>query len=260
MNKYFETTDPTLVPDEISSEQGHDYELTTKDDKYTIMLSAIFKGRFTSEIVETFGEKYEDNMIGKTIQYTSGTNNVTDWIILGKQVNEQGKNDIIITTKIPVSTLYLERTFAEYSVCDTKIENACKSYVGNTGILGTKNAEIKEIRSITINDINTAVGFNETVDIGPVEFKYPYWPDGKWIDDWSEIDSSFIFPLGTYGYYYYEGDYKLSGTMNNWRPTSITLGKPNNMKYIEANGESYWFPGRGSYLTDDGVRFRSFLC
>ena len=99
LNKYFETTDLTLIPDEISSEQGHDLTLTTKDNKYTIMLSEIFKGTFASKNLETFGEKYEDSMIGKTIQYTSGTNNVTDWIILGKQINEQGKNDIIITTK-----------------------------------------------------------------------------------------------------------------------------------------------------------------
>ena len=247
-----------IYSDEVSSE--HDVELTTKDNKYAMKLSEIFKGRFASENIETIGEKYEDSMIGKTIDYKSTNNNVTDWIILGKQENEQRKNDVIITTKNPVSTLQLERTFAEYVVCDTKIGNACKSYVGSTGTLGTKTAKIKEVRSITIDDINTTVGFNETVNIGPADLKYPYWPDGEWIDDWNRIDSSFIPPLGAYIYYYYGDGYKLTGTMNNWRDTSITLGIPNNMKYIKTNGGAYWIPGRGSYETDDGVSYRSFFC
>ena len=49
LNKYFETVEDTDIPDEVSSEQGQDYELTTKDDKYTIMLSEIFKGKFANK-------------------------------------------------------------------------------------------------------------------------------------------------------------------------------------------------------------------
>ena len=186
LNKYFETTDLTLIPDEISSEQGHDLTLTTKDNKYTIMLSEIFKGTFASKNLETFGEKYEDSMIGKTIQYTSGTNNVTDWIILGKQINEQGKNDIIITTKNPVSTLQITATLAEWTGFETKVSNACKTYVGETGIFGTKTANIKEVRNIKIEDINSMVGFNNKVNniiLGGEanDYAYPKSDGSGWI-------------------------------------------------------------------------------
>ncbi len=51
LNKYFEATDSTSIPDEISSE--HDVELTTIVEKYKINLSEIFKGKFANENNET---------------------------------------------------------------------------------------------------------------------------------------------------------------------------------------------------------------
>ena len=246
LNKYFEATDSTSIPDEISSEQGHDIELTTKDEKYTIMLSEIFKGRFAGENLETFGEKYEDSMIGKTIAYTSGTNNVSDWIIIGKQENAQGKNDIIITTtNISESTLRIDHNIVEWSAYETKLNNACKSYVGTTGTLGTKSATIKDVRNITMDDIKNAVGFNET--IYPVilssstnSYSYPNSDGTEWINQNNMEYSSFELPEG----YFYGGEsgrYMLFRSSNqNGTPNSIVLGKPENMIYITTEGGNYW--------------------
>ena len=102
LNKYFETTEASSIPNEVSS--TNDLELTTLDAKYKINLSEIFKGNFINgNPVITFGEKYDDSMIGKIIVYESANNNsdiqeAGGWIIIGKQTT-LGKNDIIITTK-----------------------------------------------------------------------------------------------------------------------------------------------------------------
>lgn len=49
LNKYFQDTEASSIPDEVSSEQGHDYELTTKDNQYIIKLSEIYRGKFSAE-------------------------------------------------------------------------------------------------------------------------------------------------------------------------------------------------------------------
>ena len=235
LNKYFKATETTSIPDEVSSEDGHDLELETKDEKYKINLSKIFKGRFASEnVVETFGEKYEDNMIGKTIQYTSGTNNITDWIILGKQVNEQGKNDILITTKNPVSTQQINRTLVEWAGYETKIKNACKTYVGETGTLGSKSATIKEVRNITLADINTAVGFNGTINSVTISnenggFAYPNSNYSGWIKSGDEGYESWTWAT--------EPEHAIS-------KDDARLENAENMKYIVANNTGYWIASR----------------
>ena len=249
LNGYFETTNPTSIPDEVSSEQGHDHELTTLDNKYKIMLSEIFKGKFASEKVETFGEKYEDSMIGKTINYTSGINNVTDWIILGKQVNEQEKNDIIITTKNPVSSQRIDWTLAEWIGYEDKINNACKAYVGESGTLGTKSATIIEVRSINLDDINNTVGFNEIINSVTISndnggFAYPKTDGTGWIKNTDDIYSAWPTPptLIKEAYYYYNdnGTYKFCSTTNVFNNTEITVSKSNKMIYILSNNNAYW--------------------
>lgn len=52
LNTYFKPTAEASIPDEVSSEVGHDIELTTKDEKYTIKLSEIYSGNLKKEIVE----------------------------------------------------------------------------------------------------------------------------------------------------------------------------------------------------------------
>ena len=267
LNKYFITTVTDLIPDEISSEQGHDLTLTTKDDNYTIMLSEIFKGRFSSINVETFGEKYEDSMIGKTIDYES-VNNVTDWIILGKQVNAQGKNDVIITTKNPVSTQKIQYTLAEWTGYEEKINNACKTYVGQTGTLGTKTIDIKEVRSITLDDINNAVGFNETINNVTINnsnggFAYPNSEGTGWVKNTDAGYSSWPIPPATIKetYYYYNdnGTYKFNSISNGFSNAITNLGKSGNMIYILANNSPYFVASRSASLSSEGVNFYEAL-
>lgn len=214
------------------------------------MLSEIYKGKFTNNnIVETFGEKYEDSMIGKTINYTSGKNNVTDWIILGKQGNAQGKNDVIITTKNPVSAQEIQLTLEEWTEYETKINNACKNYIGETGMLGLKTFTAKEVRSITIEDINNTVGFSETIN--PVtlggtsnDFAYPKDDGSGWIVKGTDENYTlWSYPIETYFYFDADG-YKFSSATNHFSDVSITLGRPNCMKYIMANNTAYWVSSR----------------
>ena len=47
LNKQFNTTDPTTLPDEITNESN--INLTTKDDKYTVKLSEIYLGEFAKK-------------------------------------------------------------------------------------------------------------------------------------------------------------------------------------------------------------------
>ena len=262
LNKYFETTDPTLIPDEVSSE--HDVELTTIVKKYKINLSEIFKGNFTNNnIVETFGEKYEDSMIGKTINYISGTNNVTDWIILGKQVNAQGKNDILITTKNPISTLSIDGTLTEWIRYETNVSSACKNYVGETGTLGTKAANIVEVRSITLKDINNTVGFiaPETFDeftfrSGDNDFEnklinYYYPNENKENPAWVKPEGTNIWKHLNDAYFYVNsnGTYKYTSAKKGWTSETVlslenNLKKSSNMTYILANNTLYWVASR----------------
>ncbi len=98
LNKYFEEIEPNIIPNEVSSTS--DIELTTTDEKYTINLSKIFKGKFADENkVITLGEKYQDSWIGRKIEFTSNSEEGT-WIILGKDEN----GDILITQTNPIGT------------------------------------------------------------------------------------------------------------------------------------------------------------
>ena len=264
LDKYFIAIATESIPDEVSS--TNDIELTTLDERYKINLSEIFKGKFANNnVIESFGEKYEDSMIGKTINYTSGTNNVTDWIILGKQVNSQGKNDIIITTRNSVSSLELEPTLAEYGRYELKIKNACKAYVGENGLLGENAITPTDVRSITMDDINTAVGFNEIIYPAPVGnandgfggVPLPNSDGTGWINIGSEGYSSAV-PSESY-MYYYDGGYKFGSASRNtynWgSQVDLTLEKPDNMKYIVAGTSNYWVPTRGARMTEDGAIF-----
>ena len=225
-------------------------EMTTKSGAYKVKLSEVLNGANVSlptQTVATLGEQYTDTMIGKTIDYKS-VNNVNDWIILGKQVNEQGKNDVIITTKNPVSAQEIQKTLAEWTGYEEKINNACKTYVGQTGTLGTKSADIKEVRSITLDDINNAVGFSETINNVTISnsnggFAYPKLDGTGWMVKTDAGYSSYSFPIGGY-HYYNDNGYKFGSITNNFNVVDITLGRPDNMTYILANNVPYWVASR----------------
>ena len=227
-------------------------------------MSKIFKGNFsTQNDVLTFGEKYEDSMIGRTIDYKSANNNVTEWIILGKQVNSQGKNDVIITTKNAVGLLGISPGLEAWKAYETNVNNACKTYVGETGILGTKSASIKEVRSITLEDINKAVGFNENINTVTISnanggFSYPNENGMGWVKNTDAGYSSWPAPPATIkeGYrYYYDGTSGRlgSGVGDPDCRTRITLEKSYTISKI-LNG-SYWVASRTAMLRSFGAEF-----
>ncbi len=217
----------------------------------------------------TLGENYQDSWIGKTIEYKSEKNNVNEWIILGKQINEQGKNDIIITTKNTVSTKQMNYTLEEWCNYKNTLNATCKSYVGETGILGTKSATVKEIRSITIEDINTAIGFTipETFDevVFGVDnnFAYPKKDGSGWIKN---TDSNYLttnalertYLNNAYEYYSAAETYKYSSSKSNWYEQTLTatnLSKPSNMVFVLADLNSYWV---ASYAVDIDHNFAEY--
>lgn len=242
LNKYLKITEANDIssddiPDEISTE--NDLELTSLNEKYKINLSEIFKGNFE---VATLGEKYEDSWIGRTISFKS-ENNVEDWIVLGKQVNNQGKNDVIITTKNPISSqepgrsegefLKIEKTLAEWQNYENTINTACINSVGTTGTLGSKSALIKEVRSITVEDIDNCVGFIEPVNPITISnsnggYAYPNSDGTGWIKKSNDEYSSYTIPHKSFEY----------------RNTSNMFEKPEYLKYIFANGYYYFVATR----------------
>ena len=226
----------------------------------------------------TFGGNYEDSWIGRTINYHSSNNNVNDWIIIGKQVNQQGKNDIIITTKNPVGSLYIDGSLANYIRYCTLVNNACSNYVGTTGTLGTKAATIKEVRSLTLEDINNAVGFTppETLieytfrpgenDLENHEVNYWFPNDDENNPAWVEptVSNTYTHLDDAYSYFYNSNTEKWVYRHNkiDWEAldvielTSNNLKAPNNFKYIFAD-KSYHY---AYYIASTALHIESDYC
>ena len=187
MNKQFKTVDENSIPDEVSS--SNDIKLTTIDEKYKINLSEIFKGKFANEYpVTTFGEKYDDSMIGKTIAYTSN-NGENNWIILGKDKF----GDILITTKDPVGNYRLNNTAKQWYDYENDLNNSCSIY---TGTIGANNIAVKNARSITIEDINYTVGYTATetelvFGTNNIQCYYPNEETDSWVKPTSENEWSY---------------------------------------------------------------------
>ena len=280
LNKYFKTVVSNTIPDNVST--TNDLKLTTIDEKYTVNLSEIFKGIFSEENnATTLGENYQDSWIGKTIDYKSINNNVNDWIILGKQVNEQGKKDVIITTKNPVSSQFIDQTLAEWIRYETKINTACSNYIGTTGTLGTKTATIKEVRSITLEDINNAMGFTPPEQLKEYTFRAgendfenqqvnyyfpnenednPAWVEPSPTNTWSHTHNRYEY---RYGEYYdsnsdtWVDSWVFSSDGNNTilQLNSNNLKTPNNIKYILANEDRCWVATKEVEIYDGGAQY-----
>ena len=273
LNKYFKTTEITSIPDEVS--ETSDLVLTTLNEKYKINLSEIFKGSFQTN-TETIGKKYDDSWIGKGVNYKSENNNIDEWIVIGKQMNEQGKNDILITTAYPVGGIGFELTYEEWLDYNQTLNTACLNCVGSTGTLGTTNVQAKEVRSITLKDINTAVGFTlpETFDeftfgsIQNLEEKKVnyYYPD--------EENRTWINPITTgtfwncynnaYEYYYYGGDtdeYKYRSAQNGWNRITLSssnLSRPKLLKFLtQPSSTGCWVATRSVSIENMWANFRS---
>ena len=242
-----------LFKTELDKEFGtNGYELNTDEETGEWVVEVDNKERFRvkSSGGSTLGEKYQDSWIGKTINYVSENNNGTiqgagGWIILGKQTSN-GKNDILITTANPVGSLEIRYFLEEWLAYETKLHNSCKTYVGQTGKLGTKDTIVKEVRSITLEDINKAVGFSETINPITISndnggYAYPNEDGTGWVLRSNANYLSYTFPTEAYGYHYDNG-YKMYS--NSGGTVSVTLGKPDNMKYVLAHNGGYFAASR----------------
>lgn len=257
-----------LTPEEVR-------QLTDKDNPVDVLTIGGITTDFSvldSAKSKTLGEVYDENegsMIGKIINYKSEKNDDTEWIIFGKQTTE-GKNGIIITTKNPVGIQHIDVTIAEWVEYETTIKNACKDYVGETGTLGEKDAQIVEVRSITIEDINNAVGFvvpeifDEVVFGQDNDFAYPKEDGTGWI---KKTDSNYLdtpvskrtYLNNAYNYYKNGETYTYASSKNGWIATELSLEnnlkKLENMNYVAANDEDYWIASRSIDVYSTSVGF-----
>ena len=135
------------------------------------------------------GDAYEDNWIGKQITYSA--NGVSDWIIIGQDSNK----NVLITTKNPIGGQSIERTLSGWLNYEDTLNGLCDDYAGTIVGNGTT------ARSITMDDINYAAGYTETINlvtIGDGYAEYHAYPneDGTgWISYYAGDDYKTYGPL-----------------------------------------------------------------
>ena len=154
-----------LTPEEVE-------QLTDEDnpvDVITIGGITIDFSVLGSAKSKTLGEVYgSDLKIGDKLTYSA--NGQSDWIIFGKEINEQGQEtgNILITTKLPIENGFSLKGGAEswikyesYTDATYGLNKVCSTYGGT--IQGTK---VKS-RSIKMEDINYVAGLQpKTVTVG----------------------------------------------------------------------------------------------
>ena len=124
--------------------------LITEEEKNTLTSGdSIQIGDEEISLVPTIGEVYTEEMVGKTINYTSNTAlpEGTDWIVLGR--DEDGS--IMLTTSKPI-----ENGFTVNGTAQAWLTYENDSIYGGT----IQGQEIKS-RSITLEDVNRVTGFVE---------------------------------------------------------------------------------------------------
>ena len=209
--------------------------------------------KLSSSSGPTIGEEYEDSWIGRKITYTSGNNDVSDWIILGKDKN----GNVLITTKMSIDEIMpeIKCTLEQWCDYENTLNTACRDSVGTTGMLGTKSADIVEVRSITMEDINYVIGLTipetfDTYTFGPtqnyankqVNYYYPDEENKTWINPQTS-GTTWTHKNDSYYYYTENGIVKYQSTnninennTNEIELTSTYLSRPNNMMYITGEG------------------------
>ena len=159
LNKYFEDTAITSIPDEVSSEQGHDYELTTIDNKYIIMLSEIFKGKFkTTEegVAYVIGDYITINGEGFYVIENSPANKSTVKIFAEKNIDtETNKQSDTASTPIFDSSTY------EY--INSSIKDFVDSYITALGV------NVIDGRLITLDELYALGLLEDPVNTGTSE-------------------------------------------------------------------------------------------
>ena len=249
-------TDDTIV----TSEDGKTWNVTI--DGAVAEVEAV-----TNTLAQKkLGDAYEENWIGKTIKYSAGPsgNEVSDWIIIGQ---DKTNKDVLITTANPVEIFEVNLTLEGWCDYIKNLNTACSVYAGK---IGKNNVAVKQARSITLDDINNAVGFTlpETFDEftfgatqdfehNQVKYFYPDETNKTWINP---NTSGTTWPHANDVYYYYNdnGTYKYGSAKNGSSLVALSstnLSKPNNMAYVLANNSAYWVASRSVSVGSDTAGF-----
>ena len=144
------------VIDELVADKkltAKEVELLQTTDEITIG-EIVIDFSILGETGKTIGDIYSEELVGKTINYTSETElpEGTEWIILG----EDKDGSIMLTTSKPIENgITLTGTAEAWLSYEEDIKEACSVY-GAT----VQGQEIKA-RSITLEDVNRVTGFVE---------------------------------------------------------------------------------------------------
>ena len=244
-------------------------EMTTKSGTYKVKLSEVLNGANIASPTETgatLGEKYEEDWIGKTIRYTAGPsgNEVSDWIIIGQ---DKTTKDVLITTANPVGNYKVDYSLADWCDYIKNLNTECSNY---SGTIGKNKVAVKDTRSITLDDINNAVGFTlpETFDNftfgatqdfehSQVNYFYPDETNKTWINPQTS-GTTWPHANDAYSYFTDRRTYKYASAKNDWSYVALTstnLSKPDNMVYVLANNSAYWVASRSINVYSDGADF-----
>ena len=215
------------------------------------------------------GDAYEENWIGKTIEYSA--NGVSNWIIIGQ---DKTTKNVLITTANPVGSIIIGGSLEDWCDYESTLNTACSNYSGKIAGYDTT------ARSITLEDINNAVGFTvpesvaideftfgtnhgwnnttETWDSNEVNYYYPDETNKTWIVP----TSSNPWKHNNDAYYYYNnnGVYKFGSAKTNMDENEITLTSnnlrlPDNMRYILADNNDYCVASRSIYIESEYANF-----
>ena len=199
----------------------------------------------------TLGQAYQPTWIGKPFTYTAGPTNakISEWIIIGQESN----GDMLITTTNPIGSYTTNATLTDWINYEKNLNEMCSVYEGTI----KDNISVKLARSITLDDINRAVGFtfpetfNEftfcsTNDFTDKKVNYCY-PDeeNKVLVNPTETNNIWNHRNDSYFYYNDNGTYYYAlQTGDDIELPSNCLTRGENMKYIFADDSEYFVASR----------------
>ena len=196
-----------------------------------------------TETGKTIGDVYSEEMVGKTINYTSNTAlpEGTEWIILG----EDKDGSIMLTTSKPIENGFtLNGTAEAWLSYEEDIKEACSIYGA------TIQGKTVTARSITLEDVNRVTGFVEpefntytfgsTLDFDNKKVNY-YHPDAESENFWSKEETTYENDA----YYYYidssDNTVKYAYEGNSLSPETYTTSTLKNMDIILGENSDYMY-------------------
>lgn len=243
----------------------------------------------------TIGDAYENEInIGDPFTYSAqGEEN---WIVFGKETVD-GKDYVLLTSQAPIydeeneeNNFHLIGTAKKWLSYENDLNNFCAERYGN---------ESKGItaRSITLKDINNAVGFTEpgiTGEDGKKHYRkytfgteldenknkldyyypslsgengtYPYFIKAEKINEGEEnetVINETTFDCNLY-FYYKDGNtckvwWEDATGEKNWGEEVTTLSKPDNMEYVVGKNNNYFYYVASRSVMIDPWNFRALF-